>query len=48
LPGRVGEVASVAVGELWQIVVEPRTKDKPLLASSFLCRTRSSELKPFL
>jgi len=33
LLGRVGEVASVAVAELRQIVVELRTKDKPLLAS---------------
>jgi hypothetical protein len=33
LPGKVDEVASVAAAELWQIAVEPRTKDKPLLAS---------------
>ena len=33
LPARLGELASVAVAELWQVVVEPRTKDKPLLTS---------------
>jgi hypothetical protein len=33
LPARLGELASVAVAELWEIVVEPRTKDKLLLTS---------------
>jgi len=33
LPARLGELASVATAELWLIVLEPRTKDKPLLTS---------------